>query len=78
MGKFLHNFICRKGPITLLEKQVKSIGKMWIHVGTCGTAALHLLRLAGIQSVGHGMQGVMHDMTTELAMVRRRLPQNVT
>jgi hypothetical protein len=32
------------------------------------TAALNLLRLAGFQSICRGMQAVMHDITTMLAM----------
>ena len=41
-------------------------------MATLRTAALNLLRLAGFQSIRAGMQAVMHDMTTLLAMVRRR------
>ena len=36
------------------------------------TAALNLLRLAGFGSIREGLQAVMHDITTLLAMVRRQ------
>lgn len=38
---------------------------------TLRTAELNLLRLAGFQSIRAGMQAVMHDITTLLAMARR-------
>ena len=36
------------------------------------TTALNLLRLAGYQSIRSGMQAVMHDIKTLLAMARRQ------
>ena len=36
------------------------------------TAALNLLRLAGLQSIRAGMQAVMHDITALLAMAMRQ------
>jgi hypothetical protein len=36
------------------------------------TTALNLLRLAGYQSIRSGMQAVMHDIKTMLAMARRQ------
>ena len=39
---------------------------------TLRTAAFNLLRLAGFRSILAGMQAVMHDITTLLAMLRRR------
>ena len=36
------------------------------------TAALNLLRLAGFQSIRSGMQAVMHDIKTLLAMARQQ------
>jgi hypothetical protein len=41
-------------------------------MATLRTAALNLLRLDGFQSIRGGMQELMHDMPTLLAMVRRR------
>jgi hypothetical protein len=41
-------------------------------MATLRTAALNLLRLAGFQSIRAGMQAVMHDITTLLAMARQR------
>jgi hypothetical protein len=41
-------------------------------MATLRTAALNLLRLAGFQSIRSGMQAVMHDITTLLAMARRQ------
>lgn len=41
-------------------------------MATLRTAALNLLRLAGFQSIRAGMQAVMHDITTLLAMARRQ------
>jgi hypothetical protein len=41
-------------------------------VATLSTAALNLLRLAGIQSVRAGLQAAMHDITALLAMARRQ------
>ncbi len=40
-------------------------------MATLRTAALNLLRLAGFQSIRAGMQAVMHDITTLLAMARQ-------
>ncbi|QEY32687.1 ISAs1 family transposase [Synechococcus sp. RSCCF101] len=40
-------------------------------MATLRTAALNLLRLAGFRSVREGLQAVMHDITTLLAMVRQ-------
>jgi hypothetical protein len=40
-------------------------------MATLRTAALNLLRLAGFQSIGTGMQEVMHAITALLAMVTR-------
>jgi hypothetical protein len=37
-------------------------------MATLRTAALNLLRLSGFQSIRTGMQAVMHDITTLLAM----------
>jgi predicted transposase YbfD/YdcC len=37
-------------------------------MATLRTAALNMLRLAGFQSIPAGMQAVMHDITTLLAM----------
>jgi hypothetical protein len=34
------------------------------------TPALNLLRLAGFQSIGAGLQSVLHDILALLAMVR--------
>ena len=36
------------------------------------TAGLNLLRLAGFQSIRAGLQTVMHDITTLLAMAQRQ------
>ena len=41
-------------------------------MATLQAAALNLLRLAGFQSIRSGMQAVMHDITTLLAMARRQ------
>jgi predicted transposase YbfD/YdcC len=41
-------------------------------MATLRTAALNLLRLAGFQSIRTGMQAVMHDITTLLAMAMRQ------
>lgn len=41
-------------------------------MATLRTAALNLLRLAGFQSIRAGMQAVMHDITTLLAMALRQ------
>ena len=45
-------------------------------MATLRTAALNLLRLAGFRSIRSGMQAVMHDITTLLAMARRRPQPN--
>jgi hypothetical protein len=47
-------------------------------MATLRTAALNLLRLAGFQSIRAGMQAVMHDITTLLAMARRQAPQSTS
>ena len=41
-------------------------------MATLRTAALNMLRLAGFRSIRAGMQAVMHDITTLLAMARRQ------
>jgi predicted transposase YbfD/YdcC len=41
-------------------------------MATLRTAAMNLLRLAGFQSIRAGMQAVMHDIKTLLAMARRQ------
>ena len=41
-------------------------------MATLRTAGLNLLRLAGFQSIRAGMQTVMHDITTLLAMAQRQ------
>jgi hypothetical protein len=41
-------------------------------MATLRTAALNLLRLSGFQSIRTGMQAVMHDITTLLAMAMRQ------
>ena len=41
-------------------------------MATLRTAALNLLRLAGFQSIRAGMETVMHDITTLLAMALRQ------
>jgi hypothetical protein len=41
-------------------------------MATLRTAALNLLRLAGFLSIGAGMQAVMRDITTLLAMALRQ------
>jgi predicted transposase YbfD/YdcC len=41
-------------------------------MATLRTAALNLIRLAGFQSIRAGMQAVMHDITTLLAMALRQ------
>ena len=41
-------------------------------MATLRTAALHLLRLAGFQSIRTGMQAVMHAIAAMLAMVTHR------
>jgi hypothetical protein len=41
-------------------------------MATLPTAAQGLLRLAGFQSIRAGLQAVMHDIKTLLAMVRRQ------
>jgi predicted transposase YbfD/YdcC len=46
-------------------------------MATLRTAALNLLRLAGFRSIRSGMQAVMHDITTLLAMARRRPQPNL-
>ena len=45
-------------------------------MATLRTAALNLLRLAGFQSIRAGMQAVMHDITTLLAMAMRQPEPN--
>lgn len=40
--------------------------------GALRTATLNLLRLSGFQSIRSGLQAVMHDLTAQLAMERRR------
>ena len=45
-------------------------------MATLRSAALNLLRLAGFQSIRSGMQAVMHDITTLLAMARRQPMQH--
>ena len=41
-------------------------------LATLRTAALNLLRMSGFRSIRAGLQAVMHDITTLLAMARRR------
>ena len=41
-------------------------------MATLRTAAMNLLRLAGFRSIRNGLQAVMHDITTLLAMARRQ------
>ena len=41
-------------------------------MATLRTAALNLLRLAGFRSIRTGLQAVMHDIKTLLAMARRQ------
>jgi hypothetical protein len=36
------------------------------------TAALHMLRLTGFNSIREGLQAVMHDIKALLVLVRRR------
>ncbi len=43
-------------------------------IATLRTAGLNLLRLAGYQSIAAGMQAVMQDITTVLAMSRQPQP----
>ena len=45
-------------------------------MATLRTAGLNLLRLAGFQSIRAGMQTVMHDITTLLAMAQRQPKPN--
>ena len=45
-------------------------------MATLRTAAMILLRLAGFRSIRNGLQAVMHDITTLLAMARRRPQPN--
>jgi predicted transposase YbfD/YdcC len=45
-------------------------------MATLRTAALNLLRLGGLQSIRVGMQAVMHDIRTLLAMARRQPAQS--
>ncbi len=42
---------------------------------TLRTAALNLLRLAGLRPIRSGLQAVMHDITSLLAMARRQPEQ---
>jgi hypothetical protein len=41
-------------------------------MATLRNAALHLLRLAGFDSILEGLQAVMHDIKALLAMVRQQ------
>ena len=41
-------------------------------MATLRTAAMNLLRLAGIRSIRTGLQAVMHDVTALLTMAQRR------
>ena len=41
-------------------------------MATLRTAAMNLLRLAGLRSIRAGLQAVMHDIKALLAMVQRR------
>ena len=45
-------------------------------MATLRTAGLNLLRLAGFQSIRAGMQTVMHDVATLLAMAQRQPKPN--
>ena len=45
-------------------------------MATLRTAALNLLRLAGFRSIRSGIQAVMHDITSLLAMARRKPQPN--
>ena len=45
-------------------------------MATLRTATLNLLRLAGFQSVRAGLQAVMHDITTLMAMAMRQPEPN--
>lgn len=45
-------------------------------MGSLRTAALNLLRLAGFESIRTGMQAVLHDITTLLAMAQRQPQPN--
>ena len=45
-------------------------------MATLGTTALNVQRLAGFSSIGEGLQAVMHDIRSRLAMARRQLEPN--
>ena len=42
-------------------------------MATLGTTALNVQRLAGYSSIGEGLQAVVHDTRSWLAMARRQL-----
>ena len=45
-------------------------------MATLGTTALNVQHLAGFSSIGEGLQAVMHDTRSRLAMARRQLEPN--